>query len=338
MIQINKTKVAINGYGTIGKRIADAVLLQDDMELVGVTGRSFNYRLELAQQKGIDIYALEDNQLVGNGLSVKGNVKDLLKKADIVVDCSPKPHGKENIETLYKPLGIKAILQGGEKSSAVEKSFVAQCNYKEVLGKDYVRVVSCNTTGLTRSLHALDKAFGIVKARATLIRRGGDPANIKRGPINSIIPSFELPSHHGPDVRTVLPDMEVFTTAVIVPTTLMHMHSLSVVVKQDHSVKEVVDVFKKETRIRVIEKNKKLNSTAEVMELARDLGYKRSDMNELCVWEEGIGHYDGELFFPQAVHQESIVVPETIDCIRAMLGTMNKEESINKTNKSLNIS
>jgi len=73
------------------------------------------------------------------------------------------------------------------------------------------------------------------------------------------------------------------------------------------------------------------------MELARDLGYKRSDMNELCVWEEGIGKHDGELFFPQAVHQESIVVPETVDCIRAMLGTMSRENSIKKTNRSLNI-
>ena len=28
-------KVAINGYGTIGKRVADAVDAQDDMEIVG---------------------------------------------------------------------------------------------------------------------------------------------------------------------------------------------------------------------------------------------------------------------------------------------------------------
>ena len=29
-------KVAVNGYGVIGKRVADAVALQPDMELVGV--------------------------------------------------------------------------------------------------------------------------------------------------------------------------------------------------------------------------------------------------------------------------------------------------------------
>ena len=36
-------KVAINGFGTIGKRVADAVDSHDDLEVVGVTktGQSF---------------------------------------------------------------------------------------------------------------------------------------------------------------------------------------------------------------------------------------------------------------------------------------------------------
>ena len=34
---IKMIKVAINGYGTIGKRVADAVDAQDDMEVIGVT-------------------------------------------------------------------------------------------------------------------------------------------------------------------------------------------------------------------------------------------------------------------------------------------------------------
>ena len=34
---MEKIKVAINGFGTIGKRVADAVDAQDDMEIIGVT-------------------------------------------------------------------------------------------------------------------------------------------------------------------------------------------------------------------------------------------------------------------------------------------------------------
>ena len=331
-------KVGIVGYGTIGKRVADAVLLQEDMELVGITGRTYNYRLEIAAERGIAIYALDDPKKIEyNGVKPAGTIHDLLKKVDIVVDCSPKPCGTENIEKLYKPAGVKALIQGGEKSTGAEVSFVAQCNYDECLNKDYIRVVSCNTTGMCRTLHALNMAYGVKKARATLIRRGGDPHAVTRGPINAIVPSFELPSHHGPDVRTVLHDMEVFTTAVIVPTTIMHMHNMNVVLKKQPTTKQVIELFKKTQRVRVIKAVHKLGSTAEVMEMARDMGNKRGDMMDIIVWEEGIGLYDGELFFPQGVHQESDVVPENIDAIRAAMGFKDANKSMKMTNKSLGL-
>jgi glyceraldehyde-3-phosphate dehydrogenase/erythrose-4-phosphate dehydrogenase len=38
--QSTRARVAVNGYGVIGKRVADAAAAQEDMELVGVAGRS----------------------------------------------------------------------------------------------------------------------------------------------------------------------------------------------------------------------------------------------------------------------------------------------------------
>ena len=52
-----KAKVAINGYGTIGKRVADAVKAQDDLEIVGVSKTKSNYQSTVAYQLGFDIYA-----------------------------------------------------------------------------------------------------------------------------------------------------------------------------------------------------------------------------------------------------------------------------------------
>ena len=50
-----KIKVGINGYGTIGKRVATAVAAQDDMELVGVTKTRPNFEALNAVRKGYDI-------------------------------------------------------------------------------------------------------------------------------------------------------------------------------------------------------------------------------------------------------------------------------------------
>ena len=44
-------KVAINGYGTIGKRVADAVACQDDMEIIGVTKTRPAFGCDLAVRK-----------------------------------------------------------------------------------------------------------------------------------------------------------------------------------------------------------------------------------------------------------------------------------------------
>ena len=45
-------KVAINGYGTIGKRVADAVAAQDDMRVIGVAKRRPTYEVRTAIGKG----------------------------------------------------------------------------------------------------------------------------------------------------------------------------------------------------------------------------------------------------------------------------------------------
>ena len=235
---------------------------------------------------------------------------------------------------------VKAIFQGGEKHEMTKVSFVAQCNYDEALNKDYVRVVSCNTTGLCRTLDAVNKKFGITSVHATMIRRGADPGDIYHGPINAIVPVLEMPSHHGPDVQSVLHNVEIFTTALSVPSTLMHLHTVIADVKKKASVDEAVEMFKSTTRVRIVRNAEHLRSTAEIMEFARDMGRLRGDMPEICDWQEAIGttsNAHNKLLYMQAVHQESDVIPENVDCIRAMMGFKDGLKSIQMTNKFFGI-
>lgn len=333
-------KVGVVGYGTIGKRVADAVAMQKDMQLVGVTAHSYSFNTEVAKQKGYKIFAIGETDLKINGITPDGDMNNLLEQADIVVDATPKDIGRDNIEKLYKPGKIKAIVQGGEKHRTTGISFVAQCNYNEALNKDYVRIVSCNTTGLCRTLHAVNQAYGIKSVHATMIRRGADPGDIYHGPINAIVPVLEMPSHHGPDVQTVLHNIEIFTTALSVPSTLMHLHTLTVDINKKTSVDDVVEMFRNSARIRIVRNAEHLRSTAEIIEYARDLGRLRGDMPEICVWQEAIGvisNSHNKLLYMQAVHQESDVIPENIDAIRAMTGFKDGQKSIEMTNKTFGI-
>jgi glyceraldehyde-3-phosphate dehydrogenase (NAD(P)) len=333
---MDKIKVGIVGYGTIGKRVADAVMLQKDMELIGVTARSYNFRMLAASKKGILMYNLPDAEDL-NGLKMSGTFEDLLKKVDIVVDCTRKNSGAENKEKYYIPNKVKAIFQGGEKDKIADISFNAQSNYDAAVGKDYIRVVSCNTTGLCRTLNAIKSKYGIEAVHATMIRRGADPWDIRHGPINAIVPVLELPSHHGPDVRTVISGIPIFSTAISVSTTLMHVHTVTVDCKEKPDVNEVIKLFEGTTRVRVVDNASKVRSTAEIMEFAKDLGRDRSDMPEIVIWKEAIGTYENKLLYMQAIHQESDVIPENIDAIRAATGFKDGQKSIEMTNKSMGI-
>jgi len=332
-------KVAINGYGTIGKRVADAVNLQDDMTVVGVSKMSPNFEARLAIDKGYPLYATTKDVLPKfekAGIKVHGVLEDLLKEADLVVDATPEESG---FKPVYEKAGVKAIWQGGEEHSLTNLSFNAAANYAECLGADFVRVPSCNTTALIRTLYPLDAHLGIDRVLAVLVRRATDPGDSKKGPINAIEPELEMPSHHGPDVQSVLPKLAIHTIAVKVPTTIMHLHAVSVHLKRKSTGQQVLDAWRRAPRIKFVKGAEGVKSTAQIMEIARDLGRPRSDLYEIAVWEDGVHVVDGtQLYYFQAVHQESDVVPENVDAIRAMLEfEKDGRKSIEKTDRTLGI-
>jgi glyceraldehyde-3-phosphate dehydrogenase (NAD(P)) len=340
---VNKlvVRIGINGYGTIGKRIADAILKQKDMELVGITKTKPNFECKIAMEKGISIFASSSDRVKlfeEAGIKVKGTLEDLLKNCDIIVDCTPGGIGA-SYKSIYEKYNVKAIFQGGEKHDVAGFSFNAYCNYKEAIGRKYVRVVSCNTTALCRVLYAIDKAFGIKKARVVLIRRGADPHEDSKGPINSIVPDpVSIPSHHGPDLNKVLPHINITTIAFAVPETLMHVHVVNLEVNNSATESDVINILSKYSRIKIVSAKLGLDSTSAIIEYARDLGRKRYDIPELIIWKESIKSYGNEIYLSQAVHQESIVIPENIDAIRAMMKiTEDPEESIRLTDESLGI-
>lgn len=333
-------KVGVNGYGTIGKRVADAINQQPDMKLIGVVKTRPDYKAKAAQIKGYPIYADNKENLrkfEERGMNVEGTIENLLDEVDIIVDATPGGVGVK-YKNLYEKRKVKAIFQGGEKHNVAQTSFVAQCNYEEAYGKDYIRCVSCNTTGLCRILNVLDKAYGITEAYAVLVRRSADPFDVKKGPIDAIIPDpIQLPSHHALDVNTVLPKISIFTAAFKVPATHMHVHSLILQLKNKADEDSVIELLSNTSRMILVDGQDGFTSTAEIIEYCRDLGRDRNDLYENAIWADSIKVKNHELYLFQAIHQEAIVVPENIDAIRAAMEITGKSESIKLTNDMLGI-
>ncbi len=341
MAKNRKVRVGVNGYGVIGKRVADAVALQDDMELVGVADVTYDYRMRVAAEKGYPIYASvpeKRGEMEQARIPVAGTLEDLLKQVDVVVDCTPKGIGAKN-KPIYEQAGIKAIFQGGEKHELAGYSFTAQVNYAGALNRQFARVVSCNTTALCRVLHAFHKRGWVKKARAVLLRRGTDPwESHKNGMINTAIPETRVPSHQGPDAQTVIEGLHITTMAGAGPYNLSHLHFAMVETTRPVSLDELRHALWEEPRIAFVRGTDGLVALNSVIELMRDLGRRRNDMWEVAIWEDALATDGEEVYLTFQVHNEAIVIPENVDAIRALTG-IEKDgmRSIEKTNRSLGI-
>jgi glyceraldehyde-3-phosphate dehydrogenase (NAD(P)) len=311
------------------------------MELVGVADIETDWRVRVAQQKGFGLFAsLEDRfeAMRGAGLEVAGTLDDMLEHAAVVVDCTPKGIPAKNAER-YRARGVKFIVQGGEKHQVTGHSFVAEATYASAIGRDATRVVSCNTTSIVRTLTALKRAGLLLRARGTLMRRATDPWESHKGGImNTLVPEHEIPSHQGPDAQTVDPELDVVTMAVKVPETTAHLHCWSVQLARKASRDDVVEAFRASSRIALIRMDDGLTAINTVKELMADVGRPRDDLYEVALWEDLITVRDDEAFYAYMVDNQAIVIPETIDAIRALAAReQDAHASIERTNAALNI-
>ncbi len=333
--------VAVNGYGVIGKRVADAVAAQDDMTLAGIADVATDWRMQVAQRKGYPLFGATSKRAVAMreaGLEVGGTLEEMLEAADVIVDCTPKKVAAGNVDR-YRQTDVKFILQGGEKHEVTGHSFSAENNYASALGRESTRVVSCNTTSTVRTLSALKRADLLKKARGTLLRRATDPWESHLGGImNTLVPEEKIPSHQGPDAQTVDPELDVITMAVKVPETLGHLHYWTVELTRDVSKDEVLEAFGTSSRIAQIRMSDGLTAINTVKELMADLGRPHDNLYEVALWADMLRVEGRELFYSYMVDNQAIVIPETIDAVRALTEReTDPQVSIQKTNDALGI-
>ncbi len=336
---MKKIRVGVAGYGVIGQRLADGVALQDDMELVGVADVAPTLPVMALYEKGMPykLYTAVPEKrhlLTDRGIPVSGTLEELVQSVDIMLDATSAGIGAKNKE-LYKKHGVKAIFQGGESNAVADVFFHGYANYEKGLGADYLKLTSCNTTGLIRAIDCIDRAVGVSKTAMTIIRRVADPGDYHRGLTNALQVDA-APSHQALDLMTIMPHIEA--TGILVHTPVTHGHIITPIVstKKPISKEELLELFEAHPRIRVVRLSEGFLGNASLFKYARDLGNSRGDMYEIAVWEESIVKSGEDIMFAINIPQEAVVIPENIDAIRAAMGMQSsREEGTAKTNANL---
>jgi len=241
--------VFINGYGTVGRWVAEVYSSLGFKVLTSKTkldAGAFD-----AIRKGYDLYVIGDKQKFKDiEIPIAGTLDDLVNSqfsgVDLIIDCSPAGIGLKNKTSIYNNLTTPILYQGGEKLGIADnfvaaKNTISDKNFLNYKGK-CARQVSCNTTSISIITGIISEVFGFESIDSIVVylnRRSMDPHEEGKGIIDGI--KQVVGSHHKDDLENVFPELadKISTIAAVSPMTHYHVLNLNFYMNDEISTNDM---------------------------------------------------------------------------------------------------
>ena len=329
-------KLFINGYGNIGKRLASAVLMDSEIELVGVAKYTVDDKINEALESDLDVFVPEDkfNLFREKGYEVAGTIDEACKRSDFILDASKEGGGFQNKQKFYLPLQKPAVFQGGEDRygpySVADMIHNSRVNYERAMGKNYVMQGSCNVSGMGKLMQPLIEKYGnqIKRFDVTLIRRWADLEDSKE--VKDSIEWDKNPHHHD-DVKDFIPDANLFVDALKVPSRMMHVHQMLVRFNDKAPTKDaILEAFRNEFGVAILSSAR---GTADVRNKALELGFPHGDTYMVHIHQEVFRVQDDIVKIIYSDDQTGMVIPENYLLIQSMFFKRDRVDAIKRTDK-----
>jgi glyceraldehyde 3-phosphate dehydrogenase len=260
-------KIALNGFGRIGRCVTRLMAMRQDVELVAINDMaSIDMILYLLQNDSVhgsfemDVAIVEDHYLqIG-----KNKVRILCEKdpqkldfgvlgADVVFECSGLfLTGASTQHHLAK--GVKKVILSAPTQDSAIPTFVLGVNEHLYKGESIISNASCTTNCLGPIAKIIDEAYGIEKGLMTTVHaytngqaiidsaHGSDMRRSRAAALNMI------PTTTGAAkaISIVLPNLEgkLHGQSVRVPTPDVSMVDLNVLVHSPTTKEEISALFK----------------------------------------------------------------------------------------------
>ncbi|TLX95014.1 MAG: type II glyceraldehyde-3-phosphate dehydrogenase [Thaumarchaeota archaeon] len=327
-------RVFVNGYGSIGSRIAQFIADDPEIDVVGVGKYSPDEKVTDAVSRGFKVYVPRDKKESFKHFKISGSIEDIIRECDLVIDAAPGGIGYTNKNTVYEPNNVKAIFQGGEKitgdKAVAELIFNSRVNYEKAFDEKYVMQGSCNVTGMGRILQPLREKYGkkIKRYDGTLLRRWADLEDSKTEVKDSI--EWTLKPHHNEDVKSYMgADTPLFIRVFKIPTRQMHVHLMDIRFDGSApSTSEILNLYKNEYGVATLYNAK---GTKDIRDFAESIKFNFKDTNMIHIHADLIEVQDDVVKLTYSDDQTGIVVPENHLLMQAMLFKRKKEDAFKHT-------
>jgi len=302
--------VHVVGTGTIGEPLI--ALFADKAKELGIDEVTFNKRtpqysdrakIQDLIRKGAKLATTADQKAKFEelGMKVSYDMEEAIKRATVVIDCTPEGAGTENKNKYYLKYdgpGRGFMAQGSEFGFG--KPFALHLNDKAVdPTKDrFTQIVSCNTHNIAAVVNAIGLAGGagnLVEGNFVCIRRGSDvyeDKNIGGTEVGSH-KDEKFGTHHARDVwhlyQTLGLDLKLFSSAIKVPTQYMHTLYFDFRLKNPVTKDEIKRRFADTPGLAVTHKK----SANTVFAFGRDHGYMGRILNQTVLALDTLSVLDG---------------------------------------------
>ena len=264
-----KTKIAINGFGRIGRNVFKVLFERDDVEVVAINDLTDNKTLAHLLKYDTN-YGTYQHPVTSDetGISVKGKKIEILNErdpanlpwgelaVDVVIESTGffvKPEdARKHVEAGAKKVIISAPAKGDNADDA--HTMVLGVN-DDSLGEsgDILSNASCTTNCISPVVSVLHAKFGVEKAMMTTVHSYTADQSLQDGPHKDLRRARAaamniVPTSSGATLAAakVIPDLEgVFDgLAIRVPTSVVSLSDLTFILKKDVSVDEVNQAFR----------------------------------------------------------------------------------------------
>ncbi|SFV59622.1 NAD-dependent glyceraldehyde-3-phosphate dehydrogenase [hydrothermal vent metagenome] len=259
-------KIAINGFGRIGRCVTRIASKRDDIEIVAINDLTeIDMMLYLLQNDSVhgtfdvSCFKIDEKHISIDGKSVKifseSEPKNLPFSecgADLVIEATGLFLTSAIAQT-YIDNGIKKVLLSAPAKDEVTPTFVMGVNEQEYRGQKIVSNASCTTNCLAPVAKILDDAFGIEKGLMTTIHSYTNDQNLldvkhtrdKRRSRAAAVNMIPTTTGAAKAIDRVMPQLhgKLHGQSVRVPTPDVSMMDLNVVVKKNTTEEELKALF-----------------------------------------------------------------------------------------------
>lgn len=295
--------VHVVGTGTIGEPLIG--LLADYRDQLGIDEVTFNknsaVKGDTSKLKGLlrrgARLSVDDKKIKefkDIGVDADFDTEEAIKRASIVIDCTPSGVGHKNKEKYYHKFSdtVKGFMaQGSEHGFG--KQYARGINDKALSPDDqFIQIVSCNTHNLSCIVNTLGlggKSDNLLEGRFVCVRRANDisqPSKFIPAPqVNSHL-TDQYGSHHAQDAaelfQTLGLDLNLFSSAMKVNSQYMHVLWFNLKVDDPIKLDDVKDKLYSNPLVAMT--NKDITST--VFSFGRDQGHYGRILNQTVVVEQ----------------------------------------------------